>query len=144
MNIGMTTFSSTPVQITSVPPASAAPTMPPNSAWEEDDGRPKYQVTRFHTIAPTSAAKRMPIPLEPWGVSMSPSLTVLATPWPRNAPARFITAAIASAARGVSARVETEVAIAFAESWKPLVYVKPSATPIVTIRAKVSTRFRTP
>ena len=112
-----------------MPPASAAPTMPPNSACEEDEGRPKYQVTRFQTIAPTSAAKRMPIPLRrPAGVSIRPSLTVLATPVPRKAPTRFITAAIASAARGVSARVETEVAIAFAESWKPLVYVKTSAT----------------
>ena len=52
---------------------------------------------------------------------------------------------MASAARGVSARVETEVAIAFAESWKPLVYVKKSATRTVTIRAKVSMEgLRTP
>lgn len=57
---------------------------------------------------------------------------------------RFITAAIASAARGVSARVDTEVAMAFAESWKPLVYVKKSATPMVTTREKVSTGVRTP
>ncbi|CAM5394743.1 hypothetical protein STANM309S_04713 [Streptomyces tanashiensis] len=112
----MTTLSSTPPQITSVPPASAAPTMPPNRACEEEDGRPKYQVTRFQMIAPTSAAKRMPIPLSPVGVSMSPSLTVLATPLPMKAPARFMTAAIASAARGVSARVDTEVAMALAES----------------------------
>ncbi|TGZ17081.1 hypothetical protein DV517_20540 [Streptomyces sp. S816] len=78
-------------------------------------------MTRFQAIAPRSAAKRIPIPVPPDGVSISPSLTVLATPEPRNAPARFITAAIASAARGVSARVDTDVAIAFAESWKPLV-----------------------
>lgn len=95
---------------------SAAPTMPPNSACDDEDGSPKYQVTRFQMIAPTSAAKRMPIPLSPCGVAMIPSLTVLATPLPMKAPARFMTAAIASAARGVSARVETDVAIAFAES----------------------------
>ncbi len=52
---------------------------------------------------------------------MMPLLIVLATPLPMKAPATFITAAIASAALGVSARVETEVAMAFAESWKPLV-----------------------
>ena len=115
------TLSTTPDQCTVVPPASAAPTSPPNSAWLELDGRPKYQVTRFQTIAPASAAKRMPIPDRPSGVAISPLLTVLATPLPRNAPARFITAAIASAALGVSARVDTEVAMAFAESWKPLV-----------------------
>lgn len=40
MNIGMTTFSSTPDQMTSVPPASAAPTMPPNRACEDEEGRP--------------------------------------------------------------------------------------------------------
>lgn len=90
--------------------------MPPNRAWEEEDGRPKYQVIRFQVIAPTSAAKRIPIPFEPSGVEISPSLTVLATPLPRKAPTRFITAAIASATFGVSARVDTDVAIAFAES----------------------------
>ncbi len=117
----MTTFSTTPDQMTVVPPASAAPTMPPKRACEEDEGRPKYQVTMFQTMAPISAAKRMPIPLSPTGVSIRPLLTVLATPLPMKAPARFITAAIARAARGVSARVETDVAMAFAESWKPLV-----------------------
>ena len=34
---------------------------------------------------------------------------------------KFITAAIVSATRGVSARVETDVAMALAASWKPLV-----------------------
>ena len=51
---------------------------------------------------------------------------------------------MASAALGVSARVDTDVAIAFAESWKPLVYVKKSATAMVTIRTNVSTKVRTP
>ncbi len=49
------------------------------------------------------------------------SETVAATFWPRNAPTKFITAAMARATRGVSARVDTEVAMAFAASWKPLV-----------------------
>ena len=49
------------------------------------------------------------------------SLTVCATSWPRKAPTKFITAAIVSAIRGVSARVETEVAIALAASWNPFV-----------------------
>jgi phosphate/sulfate permease len=47
--------------------------------------------------------------------------TVFATSCPRNAPMKFMTAAIPSATRGVSARVDTEVAIAFAASWNPLV-----------------------
>src|SRR5262249_11788715 len=123
---------------TVVPPARAAPTRPPKRAWEDEEGRPKYQVTRFQMIAPRRAAKRMPIPLDPSGVSIRPSLTVLATPEPRKAPSRCIAAAMASAVRGVSARVDTDVAIAFAESWKPFVYVKKSATAMVTTRAKVS------
>ena len=41
--------------------------------------------------------------------------------WPRKAPTKFMTAAMASAMRGVSARVETDVAMALAASWKPLV-----------------------
>ena len=49
------------------------------------------------------------------------SLTVWATSCPRSAPTKFITAARTSAMRGVSARVETEVAMAFAASWNPLV-----------------------
>ena len=49
------------------------------------------------------------------------SLTVCATFWPSSAPTKFITAAMISATRGVSARVDTEVAIALAASWKPLV-----------------------
>ncbi len=52
---------------------------------------------------------------------MMPLPTVLATCSPRCAPMKFMTAAINSAARGVSARVETEVAIALAASWNPFV-----------------------
>ena len=33
-----------------------APTIPPMSAWDELEGRPKYQVTRFQAIAPTRPA----------------------------------------------------------------------------------------
>lgn len=59
----------------------------------------------------------------PWVVEggVITSATVSATFCPRNAPTKFMTAAMASATRGVSARVETDVAIAFAASWKPLV-----------------------
>ncbi len=46
---------------------------------------------------------------------------VWATFVPKKAPKRLATAAMASATRGVRARVETEVAIALAASWKPLV-----------------------
>ena len=35
--------------------ATAAPTSPPISACDEDDGMPYYQVMRFQAIAPISA-----------------------------------------------------------------------------------------
>ena len=60
--------------------------------------------------------------------STIPVATVAATWSDTNAPAKFRTAAIATAARGVSARVETLVAIEFAVSWKPFVKSKKSAT----------------
>ena len=114
-------MSTTPCHSTVVPAASAAPTRPPISAWDDDEGRPKYQVSRFQAIAPTSAAKTTTRLLLPSGSSMIPEPTVLATFAPRNEPSRLNTAAMASATRGVSARVDTDVAIAFAASWKPLV-----------------------
>ncbi len=54
-------------------------------------------------------------------MSMMPLPMVCATSVPSIAPMRLNTAAMRSAARGVSARVETDVAMAFAASWKPLV-----------------------
>lgn len=101
------------------------------SACEEEDGRPSHQVARFHEIAPSTPA--ITITSAPTvaavvasgastaGSNSITSETVWATFCPRNAPMKFITAASARATRGVSARVETEVAIAFAASWKPLV-----------------------
>ncbi len=72
-------------------------------------------------MAPTSAAAAMASPVAPEGAAMMPLPTVSATRWPRKAPAKLATAASATATRGVSARVETEVAMEFAASWKPLV-----------------------
>ena len=54
--IGMTTFSKTPAHLHGRRRARAAPTRPPISACEDDDGMPKYQVMRFQLIAPISAA----------------------------------------------------------------------------------------
>ncbi|MNW15079.1 hypothetical protein D3C71_2134780 [compost metagenome] len=54
----------------------------------------------------------------------------LATPVNISAPTKFMTAARMIAVRGLSARVETEVAIAFAVSWKPLMKSKASARKI--------------
>ena len=61
-------------------------------------------------------------------MSTIPLPIVVATAVVTNAPARFATAETSTAIRGESARVETEVAMAFAVSWKPFVKSKPSAT----------------
>ena len=61
-----------------------------------------------------------------------PVATVFATAVVTNAPAKFAMEAIRTAILGVRARVDTEVATAFAVSWKPFVKSKPSATTITT------------
>ena len=98
----------------------AEPTSPPIRACEDDEGSPKYQVIRFQVMAPEQAGHHDHQPVRA-GRRVITSLTVCATFWPRNAPTKFMTAARASATRGVSARVDTEVAIALAASWNPLV-----------------------
>ena len=90
-------------------------------AWDDEDGRPFHQVSRFHPMAPTRAAPTSQSPSMPSGASMIPLPTVWATLVPKNAPTRFATAAISRAIRGVSARVDTDVAMAFAASWNPFV-----------------------
>jgi hypothetical protein len=50
-----------------------------------------------------------------------------------NAPARFPTAEIATATRGLNAPVAIDVAIAFAVSWNPFVKSNASATTITMI-----------
>ena len=116
----MTTLSMTVSHVTVVPEARAAPTRPPINACEEDDGSPKYQVIRFQAMAPSRPPITMTRPWLPDGGEITLP-TVLATSWPRKAPTKFMTAAMARATRGVRARVDTEVAIALAASWKPLV-----------------------
>jgi len=69
LTIGTTTFQNTPAplyqgsagwdQITAphcpCAAATAAPHRPPIRAWEEEEGRPRYQVTRFQTMPPNRA-----------------------------------------------------------------------------------------
>ena len=105
-----------PVQITAPIPTAAiiAPSTPPISACEEDDGMLKYHVTRFQRIAPISPAKtigdRRP------SCSTIPLAIVAATVIEMNAPTKFSTAASTTAIRGLSARVAIVVAMAFAVS----------------------------
>src|SRR3954452_9304951 len=104
----MTTLSTTPLHSTVLEEARAAPTRPPIRACEEDEGSPKYQVTRFHAIAPTRPAKMIVVVTAvadtiPWA-------TVAATLSDMKAPTKFRIAAKPTANRGDMARVEMEVA----------------------------------
>ena len=124
--IGMTTLSRITVQCTVAPATTPTPVSAPIRACEEDEGRPFHHVMRFQTIAPITAASTMTRPCRA-GIpdsavrSTMPDPMVLATSTPSSAPRRLNAAAMTSATLGVSARVETEVAMAFAASWKPLV-----------------------
>jgi hypothetical protein len=110
--------------------------MPPMSACDEDEGRPKYQVSRFHAIAPMSPEKTIGRVIT-FGSTM-PLAIVAATASDRNAPRKFSDAASATAMRGPSARVEIIVAIALAVSWKPFVKSNARPTAITTISSVIS------
>jgi hypothetical protein len=97
---------------------SAAPTSPPIRAWEELVGRPIYQVMISQRHAPISVAKMIVGSMIP--TSTIPFPIVLATCSPRNRKAtKLKKAAQITAYLGESTRVETMVAIEFAESWNP-------------------------
>src|SRR5919202_3334239 len=116
-------FSSPPTWITFQPaPATPAPTRLKISAWLELDGSPRYQVTRFHTMAAISA-ETTSVWVETSG-GMMPLPTVVATAVPDRAPTKLRTPAISTARPGDSTRVATTVAIALAVSWKPLMKSK--------------------
>src|SRR3954453_22914021 len=116
MSAGITTLSSRPEAITAAGPAatSAAPTMPPISACDELDGRPKYHVARFQAIAPIRPANTIVIVIA--DASTMPFATVAATGSETNAPTKLNTAANVTATRGGIARVEIDVATTFAVS----------------------------
>ena len=89
----MITLPSSPSPLIALAPsaANAAPTSPPISACDEDDGRPKYHVARFHAIAPMRPAKTTVIVTALLSTMSWP--TVAATLSDRNAPTKLKIAA---------------------------------------------------
>ena len=87
-------------------------------AWLLELGRPTRQVSRFQAIAPIRADATTTWSASVW--STSPDPIVFATAVPESAPTKFAVADSRIACSGLSARVDTEVAIALAVSWKPL------------------------
>ena len=109
--------------------ATPAPTRPPISACELLEGIPRFQVIRFHRIAPISAPNTTRASMAP--ASIMPVPSVLATCRPKNRKAmKLKNAAQATAYCGRSTRVETMVAMELAASCKPLRKSKASATAI--------------
>src|SRR3990167_496285 len=98
--------------------AIPAPTMEAIKAWDEEVGSPKYQVRRSQRMA-ERRAETIVICVTATGETR-PAPTAFATAVPERAPARLRTAAMMIAVRGESTRVETDVAMALAASWKPL------------------------
>jgi hypothetical protein len=109
--------------------------MPPINACDELEGMPKNHVTRFHAMPPMRPAKTTVNVIAPG--STMPSAIVAATASDRNAPAKFRAAEIATAILGRSAPVAIDVAIAFAESWKPFVKSKASAVATTVMSSRV-------
>src|SRR3954471_14494150 len=130
ISAGTMTFSTRPDPLTALDPSAtnAEPTTPPISACEDDEGSPNRHVARFQAMAPIRPANTI------GGVMTSEStmpVAIVAATWSdMNAPTKFSVADIATAVRGPMARVETDVAIALAVSWNPL--VKSNASAVAT------------
>src|SRR4051794_18446868 len=105
MAAGTMTFDNTPSHSTPLLPTAAivAPSMPPISACDDDDGTPNHHVTRFHVIAPTSPQKITVVVTTP--PSTMPLATVAATVIEMKAPTKFRTAATPTATFGFRAPV---------------------------------------
>src|SRR5215831_11776510 len=114
--INATTFSIPIGTIALGPPAiNPAPINPPIKAWLLDEGNPKYQVIKFHVMAPMRPERITGI-VENSGCKISlPTVAATAVP-NKNGPATLATAAIPTAWTGFRTLVPTTVAIEFAES----------------------------
>jgi hypothetical protein len=95
-----------------------APISPPMMAWLDELGMPYHQVMRFQAMAPMSAAATIAWVATP--STRMPLAIDFATAVPANAPMKLKAAAMVTAMRGERARVATDVAIALAVSWNPL------------------------
>src|SRR4030067_700782 len=102
------------------PPASTAdPNKPPIKAWDEEDGRPMYQVMRFQMTAANKAAGIACTGMAESAGSPSPMVVTTATPKMKG-PAKWAAAARARATRGRIAPDEITVAPTLELSRKPL------------------------
>src|ERR1700760_2424318 len=124
-----------PLQTAAESPAFAmpAPTRPPISACELEDGMPRAQVIRFHTMAPTSAAKITDTSIMLGSMMPVPIVCATLSPNTRNAT-KLKNAAQNTAYCGRNTRVDTMVAIELAASCSPLRKSNSNATAISPTR----------
>ena len=111
-----------------------APSIPPISAWDDEQGMPKYQVKRFQMMAPTRVPITIRTPAFPAKCegSTMPLPIVAATAVPKKkAPTNSKTEAMMRAHFGEMALEEIMVATMLEESWKPLEKSNRSASPTV-------------
>src|SRR5438552_3973623 len=113
-----------------------APAKAPISACEELVGRPQRQVIQSHVKAAARPAKISGRSITSGFTTLFPMVVATATPKPKAAT-KLKKAAHATAARGVSTRVDTIVAIEFAASWKPFMKSKARATRIRRTRTSI-------
>ena len=136
MSAGTTTFSSDAVAVDRAGarrPTNAAPTTPPISACDELDGRPKYQVARFQAIAPIRPAKTTSVVI---ALGVDDALGDRRGDLQRDERADEVQdRRDRTATRGDIARVEIDVAIALAVSWKP--FVKSNASAVATTMTRM-------
>src|SRR5437868_8214349 len=109
--------------------ATPAPTRPPISACELEEGMPSARVIRFQTMAPTSAAKITAAVTTSGAMMPLPMVSATCVPNTRKAM-KLKNAAHSTAYCGRSTRVETMVAIELAASCSPLRKSNSSATAI--------------
>ncbi len=110
------------------------------SACEDEHGSAHHHVRRFHTIAPTSAAK-MSVASTTAGFTMSLPIVLATRVSSENAATKLKNAAHATAIFGVRTRVPTTVAIEFAASWKPLMKSNASATKTTKRMKPIARRY---
>src|SRR6266540_6098096 len=113
-------------------PIHTAPTNPPSSAWEELPGIPKYQVMRFHTIAPNNADMiTVRVSTSDWTTW---SAIVFATTTPnKKGPTNSEMEAMLNAVCGLNARDEIIVATTLLTSRIPFRKSKVNASMITII-----------
>ena len=138
---GMSDLVPDPVPVDDVEPvaAIAEPAIPPISAWLELDGSPRNQVIRFQRDRADEARRGRRSSVIASGSTIP--FAIVAATCERDERAGEVEDRRDRRPRraGVSARVETLVAIEFAVSWKPFVKSKKSATATTATSVRSST-----